>query len=63
VVHWVSPITPNFQGSAHVNETPINIVNTKANANTVLKQNSFFIVYPPFEILETLVLRFILPAS
>jgi hypothetical protein len=43
MVHWVSLITPNFQGSAEVNETPINIVNAKANAITVLKQNILFI--------------------
>ncbi len=46
VVHWVSPITPNFQGSAHVNETPINIVDTKTNANSVLKHDIFFIICP-----------------
>jgi hypothetical protein len=46
-IHWVSLMTPNFQGSAHVSETPINVVKAKANTITLFKQNSFFIVYPP----------------
>jgi len=43
MVHCVSLITPNFQGSAHVDEAPINIVKAKTNVITVLKQNILFI--------------------
>ena len=42
-VHCVSDMTPKLQGSADADVAPMNIASTNANANTVLKQNSFFI--------------------
>ena len=44
-IHWVSDITPNFQGAADANAGAINIVSARTSAQTftLLKRNDFCI--------------------
>ena len=40
--HWVSDMTPNFQGSANAAVAPRNTANANVNTSIVFKRNNLF---------------------